>query len=112
MHIGDAAPARTACCRSMEGFVWRALEEQIQCMKRSMLFMRRALAVDLLKTDHIGAQSFELWPKNIRPLLDCDSRPRQQIQAFKIEGRNTHGLIRSHPQTHNPRVLRPSPTGD
>ena len=90
MDIGKAASAGTTGRSAMESLVMRSFDEQIQRMRRAVLFMLRALTIDLLKAEDVGAEPFELRPEDIRPLFDCDAAARDQVEVFKIERGNTH----------------------
>ena len=90
MDIGKAASAGTTGRSAMESLVRRSFDEQIQRVQRAVLFMPRALTIDLLKAEDVGAKPFELRPEDIRALLDCDAGARRQFEIFKIERGDTH----------------------
>jgi hypothetical protein len=52
--------------------------------------MPGSFSVYLLKAEDVGAEPFELGPKNIRALFDCDAGPRLQLEILKIERGNAH----------------------
>ncbi len=93
MHIGDRVAFSSSGRRARVVRVFRAGEKLIQRKQLSLLMAGVALGIDLLQAKNVGIEPFECGPQHFRTQIERHLGLRRQIQAFQIEGRQSHAAL-------------------